>query len=281
MQGSIFAVCVLKSKDALTVPELIQWILFFNFKICSFMKKKLSFAARLRAGQDAVAFIESLTDYIPLREEESKESLNNYVMSVAAVNDSITNLIKEKKLLTKERMDIFYTGTNSVTKNFITIKANVRHQYGRNSGQMELLNEISYRMKSVKAEKVIPLETSAENTNAEDQQLTELQVVKPGERTFASLTKNFNDFVTTLESLEDYKPLNNSFTIENLKAIGTKLNKLNTEITLKELELRSRRQARFEMYQEMENRIERVKFSIRAKYGANSSVYKQIRTKGL
>lgn len=243
------------------------------------MSKKFSFAARLRAAQDVLAVLKIREDYIPLRPEESKDGLEALINLVISANDSVMNLTKEKKLLVKERRDTFYTGQNSVTKNFTAIKAYVRHQYGRNSGQMELLDEITQRMKTVKAEKAVTPETTAENAIAEGPQLTELVIVRSGERTYASLTKNFFDFLATLESFEDYKPVNEAFTIDNLKAIGAKLNTLNNDIALKELEVSTQKQERKTLYDEMTNRTDRVKLNIRAKYGVNSSIYKQIHTK--
>ena len=237
-----------------------------------------SFASRLRASQDVLEVLRSIEDYIPLRQEESVEGMDTFIKSLVETNNSVTNLNKEKKLLVKERRDYFYTGQNSVMNIFTALKANIKYQYGKNSGQIELLEEISKRMKSVRAEKAITNAPPSEDGTV-TQQVTETQVVKQGEKTFASLTKNFNDYVTTVAAFEGYLPANELFKIEKLNELSEKLHSVNNEIALKLLELRSKKQQRAEMYDELKDRVRRIKLNIRAKYGANSSVYKQIRTK--
>lgn len=237
-----------------------------------------SYASRLRASQDILTVLKSIEDYIPLRQEESVEGMDTFIKSLVETNNSVTNLNKEKKLLVKERRDYFYTGQNSVMNIFTALKANIKYQYGKNSGQIELLEEISKRMKSVRAEKAITTAPPSEDGTV-TQQVTETQVVKQGEKTFASLTKNFNDYVTTVAAFEGYLPANELFKIEKLNELSEKLHSVNNEIALKLLELRSKKQQRAEMYDELKDRVRRIKLNIRAKYGANSSVYKQIRTK--
>ena len=237
-----------------------------------------SYASRLRASQDILTVLKSIEDYIPLRQEESVEGMDTFIKSLVETNNSVTNLNKEKKLLVKERRDYFYTGQNSVMNIFTALKANIKYQYGKNSGQIELLEEISKRMKSVRAEKAITAAPPSEDGTV-NQQVTETQVVKQGEKTFASLTKNFNDYVTTVAAFEGYLPANELFKIEKLNELSEKLHSVNNEIALKLLELRSKKQQRAEMYDELKDRVRRIKLNIRAKYGANSSVYKQIRTK--
>ena len=237
-----------------------------------------SYASRLRASQDILTVLKSIEDYIPLRQEESVEGMDTFIKSLVETNNSVTNLNKEKKLLVKERRDYFYTGQNSVMNIFTALKANIKYQYGKNSGQIELLEEISKRMKSVRAEKAITAAPPSEDGTV-TQQVTETQVVKQGEKTFASLTKNFNDYVTTVAAFEGYLPANELFKIEKLNELSEKLHSVNNEIALKLLELRSKKQQRAEMYDELKDRVRRIKLNIRAKYGANSSVYKQIRTK--
>lgn len=237
-----------------------------------------SYASRLRASQDILTVLKSIEDYIPLRQEESVEGMDTFIKSLVETNNSVTNLNKEKKLLVKERRDYFYTGQNSVMNIFTALKANIKYQYGKNSGQIELLEEISKRMKSVRAEKAITAAPPSEDGTV-TQQVTETQVVKQGEKTFASLTKNFNDYVTTVAAFEGYLPANELFKIEKLNELSEKLHSVNNEIALKLLELRSMKHQRAEMYDELKDRVRRIKLNIRAKYGANSSVYKQIRTK--
>lgn len=235
-----------------------------------------SFASRLRAAQDTLTVLKSREDYIPLRQEESKEGFENLINTVIVANTSITNLQKEKKLLVKERRDHFYTGTESVMNIISTLKTNVKYQFGKNSGQLELLNEIAARMKSVRAEISEPANSESESVT---EQNAKTRTVKHGEKTFASLTKIFNDFVTTIASFGGFSPANELFKIENLNTLSAKLTKFNDDIELKLLEIRTGILHRSELYNELKDREARIKLSVKAQYGANSSIYMQIRTK--
>lgn len=235
-----------------------------------------SHAARLRAAQDTLTVLKSREDYIPLRQEESKEGLETLINAVIVANTSIINLQKEKKLLIKERRDHFYTGTESVMNIISTLKTNVKYQFGKNSGQLELLKEISARMNSVRVEIT---EATASEPGSGTEQTAKTRVVKPGEKTFASLTKIFNDFVTTIASFGGFSPSNELFRIDNLNSLSAKLTKFNDDIELKLLEIRSGVHTRKELYKELTDRVARIKLSVKAQYGANSSIYMQIRTK--
>lgn len=235
-----------------------------------------SFASRLRAAQDTLTVLKSREDYIPLRQTESKEGFENLINAVIDANTSIINLEKEKKLLVKDRSDHFYTGSESVMNIISTLKTNVKYQFGKNSGQLELLNEIAARMKSVRVEIT---ETPGSEPESGTGQNAKTRTVKSGEKTFASLTKIFNDFVTTIASYGGFSPANELFRIENLNSLSAKLTKFNDDIELKLLEIRTGKQNRLELYKELKDREARIKLSVKAQYGANSSIYMQIRTK--
>lgn len=268
-----------RNKNCIVSSDFLQWICFI-FIIFNFlqMKSNFSFASRLRAAQDTLTVLKSKEDYVPLRQEESKEGFESLIDTVIAANTAIINLYKEKKLMVKERHDLFYTGTDSVMNIISTLKNNVKFQFGKNSGEFELLKEISSRMKYVRSQ--IPVTTDSEPAS-ETVQILKTRTVKSGERTFASLTKIFNDFVTTIDSFGGFSPSNELFKKDKLHSISESLTKLNDDLESKLLEIRTEIQNRLQLYVELSDRVSRIKLSVKAQYGANSSVYKQIRTKNV
>lgn len=230
--------------------------------------KKFSFASRLRRAQDIHAILKSFDNYNPPRTEESLAGFQAFIDSLVDTNNTETNLMKEYRMLVDDRKKVFYKNTHSVNKLFPALKSVVRLQYGKSSTELALLDTITDRMKYSKGVK------SNEPADNSEQKKS----VSHSEKTFGSMTKNFNDFITTISGFDSYQPGQDTFKIDNLKAIAVDLNTKNDAVMEKLTQLRVVKRERLDLYKQLSDRINRIKFYVRSKYGANSSEFAQIRS---
>lgn len=234
-----------------------------------------SFASRLRAAQDVLTVLKTLEDYVSLRQEESVEGLETFINTIITTNTSDISLKNDMKMLVMERKAYFYTGENSVMSLITTLNANIKHQFGKNSWQMELLEELSDRIKSVRIQVTT---VTSDNPETESEEL-ETKITRHGRKNYPTLTKLFRDYVTTIASFDGYLSTSELFKLETLTALSDKLTLINDQVEAKDLEIASLKSKRKDMYGELKDRIKRIKWNVKSKYGANSSVYKQIRSK--
>lgn len=239
-----------------------------------------SFGSRLRAAQDLLTILGDLEGYDPPRQEESLEGFRAFIDTVIAANKAETSLMKEYRLLVKQRQDLFYTGPNAIIRIFSALKSNIKWQYGNNSGEIRTLDNIITRMKYSRGDKKNL--TDAESATVSSEQEASGSIPKSqGERTYGSLTKNFDDFLTSISGFEGYLPASELFTVDNLKALSAKLNSVNNDVAGKLSQLRTMKYQRLELYAQLKERVYRIKLFIRSKYGADSSIFKQIRSLSL
>lgn len=233
-----------------------------------------SFASRLRRAQDISAILKGLEDYNPPNSEDSLAGYQAYIDSLVEANNLETSLMKAYRLSAGHRRDRFFNDPDSAIKLIAALKTGVQMQYGRNSYELALLKTISERMQSAKM--IVPSATTAETTVPDSSEPK--KSIRHAERNFGSITKNFNDFITTIEGFSSYKPATDGLTLENLKLISKELTSLNDDVAVKLGQLQDAKKNRARLYLELKERVERIKAFLRVKYKADSNIYLKVRT---
>jgi hypothetical protein len=227
----------------------------------------LSFASRLRRGQDVLAILRELEGYNPPRQEESLEYFQNFLDALVDTNNTETQLMDEYRSLVAQRKSLFYTGPDSVTRLFSGLKYAAAWQYGHESIEFKLLDTIWGRMINYTT---VSVPTSDEATS---------EVKKPrrnSEKSYAAMTKNFTDYVTIISGFKNYSPGPEKFKLESLNSKLAAIYSINNAIATKKSQLISIKKERLAKYRELKDRTNRIKQHISSKYGADSDLYHQI-----
>lgn len=228
---------------------------------------RLSFAAKLRSAQDLLANIKEFEGYDPPRPEESVVGFQAQIDSIIASNQAESAAVRDYRLLVKERQEIFFLNSDSIVKMFPVLKEIIKSQYGSKSGEVAILRTIVNKMRSTKSGVVGPVANATDTSNQE-------RSIRQSEKSFAAMTKNFNDFITVMEGFVDFKPAQEAFKIETLKRTAQSLTEMNDSIAQKINQLTNVRFERQQKYIELSNRFQRIKSFIRAHYGVGSPEYK-------
>ena len=228
---------------------------------------KKSFAARIHRAQQLSSYIKDFTGFDPPRTDESAVSYQALTDSISIANQSETALMKDYRLAVNERQNAFFGKSNSVQSLFIPIKDMIKAQYGANSIEVTILESIIRKMRSSKVSR-----TSSDPTNPE-----QVKSISQSEKSYGSLTKNFNDFITVISGFESYKPSKDTLKLPSLQEMSEKLAKLNDTVSQKINQLRSVKADRLKMYDELRDRSLRIKSYVKAHYGVDSNEYNMIR----
>lgn len=233
-----------------------------------------SFASRLRRAQDISAILKGLEDYNPPNVEDSLAGFQAYIDSLVEVNNSETSLMKAFRLAAGHRRDRFFNDPDSAIRLMAALKTGVKMQYGRNSYELALLKTISERMQYAKV--AVPTVNTDEATVPDSSEPK--KSIRHAERNFGSITKNFNDFITTIEGFNSYKPATDGLTLENLRRVSQDLTSLNDDVAVKLGQLQDAKKNRAKLYLELKERAERIKSYLRVKYKADSNIYLKVRS---
>lgn len=230
--------------------------------------EKLSFANRLNRGQQVLVFIKSLKDYRSPRLEESKEEFEKLIDSIVLANRLETSAMAEYLMKTNNRRLFFFDSPASIMKIMQAIKVFARIQYGSHSVQFKLLKSIMDRMKYERGRRT----KAKENT-----EISKPKTPDRGEKTSGSLAKNFNDFIITIKGFKDFGIDKGLYDIDNLEALHSQMNTINSEVINIELKLQSIKSERRKLYEELRNRVRRIEANIVAMYGKDSNEYRYIK----
>jgi len=224
-----------------------------------------SFGARLLRAQNLLSYISNFEDYNPPRAEENVTEFGKLLENIATLNAEETTLQQQYNTAVTNRVNAFRKSERSVSKLLAPIRAQVQAQYGKNSTEFRQVDSIVKTMRDTK----VSVKPATENTSAVR--------VSQSEQSYGSLTQYFRDLVQTLAQMPDYNPSNQDLQVKQLDAFANQLVQLNNEVAQRYQQLRDSRNRRRELYEELKDRVGRIKAYVKANYGTASSEYELIK----
>ncbi len=232
------------------------------------MKTKISqsersFGAVIGKAKKVLNFIAGLLGYVPPRIEESVAILTSFINSVMAKNIEVGGLEGTYGTAVSIRAKAYKGGVKSIFGLLVLIRAAVIAQYGRKSHQyVAVMRKIRIiRSTSISKPPVNPEDTDAEKKISKSQQ------------SYNSIGLHTVDLISVLNSFGDYNPSNPDLTIVNLSAFASQVGTYNTNVVTEFKKLKNARFQRRAMYEDLIDRIKRIKNYIKAQYGINSEEY--------
>lgn len=205
--------------------------------------------------------------YKPPRPDESIDKLTILLDSIVAANATESVQRENYRAAVALRQSAFTRKDGSVQKLLSPIKGAVDAQYGKNSSEATNLNSLLKKMRSTKI-----IKAPADPTKPENE-----KTVSQSERSYGSVTQHFNDIVSTISQFSSYDSSNEMLTLASLQAFATKLTDFNNDVAQKTQQLKATKAGRLSKYEDLRDRVQRVKAYIRAQYGVDSNEYKLIK----
>lgn len=220
-----------------------------------------TFGSRLLKAQDMATYIAGFVGYAPPRPQESVVEFNLHIGSVITANTNETNAESDYRAAVSNRHNAFRINPNCVFKTLALINGAVTSQYGKTDTNTV---QIAAIIRKLRTTKLIKVPASA---NAPAYQLSQ------SEQSYGSITQTFNDIITTLNAFGDFTPSNVDIQIATLQTFSATLTTLNKAVPEKYSILKTARDKRLALYDELSDRATRIKEYVKSNYGTQSPEY--------
>ena len=159
-----------------------------------------------------------------------------------------------------ERNKIFTEDVDSVKYVLSAIGATVRASFGKTSKEASNIAEMIHNLRGKTFKK-------SSKTLTEDS-------ISQSERSFGSITQNFSDMITTLQTFGvKYSPSNSAISIPTLHIKLNLMAQSNIAVTAAYGPLKEKRNDRFVLYQRVNRLTQRIKDAVKGQYGLKSTEY--------
>lgn len=225
---------------------------------------EVTFGTRIQNAQNLITILQTFTNYVPLRQEDSVDDMKKLIKTIQNTNNAEANYLQAYTLAVDVRQKTF-NGEDTSIKTIVTpIIATLRAQYGKDSKEVTSLSELIKKIRGTSTRK--------EKTNVDEKSISTSQ------QSYASLTQNFADLIASLEALKPkFVPTNPILLPEALKEKLDIIRKATDDLTSSFIALDKERKTRNILYLELTQRTQRIKESVKAQYGVKSTEYASVK----
>lgn len=228
-------------------------------------QSELSFGARLLRANNLLTYLNNFEGYAPPRENETTSNLEQLLEKIADANEKESFARQNYEMAVVTRHKAFKTDDKSVFKLLAPIRGVVQAQYGKGSKEFKVIDTA---VKNIRASKVV--KKTVKDSDVEVS-------VSTSEQSYGSITQYFTDLVNKLAQLEGYNPSNDTIKKNQLLDFVKDLNAMNKEVALTFHSLRSIKNLRRNLYNELAERVSRIKAYVKGNYGTQSEEYTLIK----
>ncbi len=219
-----------------------------------------SFGARLGKGQETLNNILGMTGYDPQRDEEKPAGFGNLMSLIFNANMEEARLEMLYTIAVNLRSDAYRGKVKSVLGLLSPIRNSIISQYGKDSYQYEIIMRL---IRKVRSSKVTKAPAKVDEPDAEKK-------ISQSEQSYNSISQHALELIFGLEQLGDYEPSNSELSVANLLLFAQSIKTLNENVTTRFKNLKIARDRRRALYDDLRDRIMRIKSYVRSHYGEGS-----------
>ncbi len=241
--------------------------------MASFSEK--SFGARFQNAQTIVTYLENLPDYNPPQATESVAVFKVFLETIKISNTSGSEYLQLYKAAVKARENAFKANSISLRKLLAPIRGAVEAAYGKYSQQTQAVGALIKKMRTKKYTVKSPIVQLPPpgGDQVENQTQNAANSISTSQQSYGSLMNFFNDLITTLTQFNNYNPSNPDIQIQALQAFAASLKSMSQTLDQEYQKLFTERKKRLALYEELHQRVLRIKSYLRSQYGLTSEIY--------
>ncbi len=228
---------------------------------------EVGFGAKLRKAQDLVHYIGQFDGYNPPRPDESIGGMNDLLNQIIASNAEVVHIQQLYKGAVTKRIQMYHDADLSIMRLLPSISGAVEAQFGKDSLELESIKSYIKKMRSIRVPKA-PKDPTIE---------PETKTISRSEQSFGSLIQSFNNIITILNELTGYNPSNTKLTVDSLKTLSQEATNQNNSVAKYISDLKTVKAKRLALYDDLHDRVQRIKAYVKAQYGYSSEQYKLIK----
>lgn len=232
---------------------------------------EVTFGARVANAETISTHLKSFTGFVA---PTTNTSIPNYDVLIASLKTENTGVATKKanySAAVETRQKLFFKDKDSVLKTLSPVTSALRSKLGKTAKPVTDIAGLVVKIRGANKEK--PKDPKPDEATG-----TKQDTVSQSERSYGSITQNFNDIVATLATLgTDYAPVN---TVHKLPALQTKLTAITTaniNATTTYGALKVGFDNRVNFYADLTERTQRIKEAVKSQYGVSSTEYKLIK----
>lgn len=223
-----------------------------------------TFGSRLFNAEQLAIHLATFVGYIEVIPECKLSEYKNLITQIHNNNNTIASSTSQFSLAVEIRQKLFTKNTDSLNKSLSPISSYVKAKFGKTSKHA---TEIISLVNKIRGEKTDKLKKDEEG-----------EFVSQSERSYGSQTQHFADIISTLTNYgSDYAPSNPKISLVELNAQLTALIDANTGVTTSYGQLKPAKDLRTAQYEDLNQRSQKIKDSVKSQYGLQSTEYKLIK----
>lgn len=221
-----------------------------------------TFGDRLARGYQLYEAINNMSGYAPADDDIKPNNFLSFLDSVDAKNNQVASLKDIYSLDVKSRQNIFFNERG------IKKRASYVYAYCKSRSDIKKETAIIQRIyRKIQNYKKPQKNTLPTNDN---KRIT-------GEQSYGDFIKLLGDLIESLRQITDYNPPNELITIDSLELYRTDMITINKKVGDTIYDYGIAIKERFEMYEQLKDKMLRIKSSVKAQYGINSNEYQTIK----
>lgn len=236
-------------------------------------KSETTFGARVANAEKISAAVKTFTGYVAPTTDTSITNYDALIASLKTKNADVATKKTNYSAAVETRQKLFFKDKDSVLKLLSPIAAALRAKLGKTA---KPVTDVMAMVVKIRGEK----KAKPKDPKAEDAQTKETKdTVSQSEKSYGSITQNFNDIVTNVTTLgTDYAPVNTNIKLPALNTKLTAITAANTGAANTFSLLKASYATRTTNYDDLSEKTQRIKEQVKSQYGVASTEYKLIKS---
>lgn len=222
-----------------------------------------SFGSRIEKAKKLKTFITGFQNFQPASGEFSIDDLQDAITKAETLNPQVATALFNYRQVVAQRRDIYIKSPLSIKRILTPVNSYHRAKFGKNSSNY---NAIRYLVNKIRGERLKSEVKADAETHSVSQQ------------SYGSILLNFQNLINDIEALgTQYNPANPEIKLGNLISLKTQAETSNENATLAFGILTPKQDQRFDAFNALSAKAQRIKDYVQSQYGIYSSEYKLVR----
>jgi hypothetical protein len=222
-----------------------------------------SFGSRIENARKLKTNLLSFPNYQPTSGEFSIDDLSNSIQTIETLNPEVATALINYRQSVSQRREIFIGSPFAIKRIITFINSYNRAKFGKEATSYIALNALVKKIRG---------------TQLKQEKTTNNVTYSVFQQSFGSITLNFQNLITDLETLgTDYNPANENIQINKLINLKNQAVEKNNNVVTAFSVLIPKQNTRIELYNALSAKAIRIKDFVKSQYGADSSQYKLIK----
>lgn len=220
-----------------------------------------SYGARIGNAEKLVATLQNFDNYLPIKPEYSIDSYTDLINTTKGLNKTVAEKKQTYSLAVEERIQIFEKRPGAINKILSPINSTIKGIYGRTGKESTDVAGIIAKMRGANSKNAISM-----NSNE--------ATVSQSYQSYNSRAQYFSDLIVNLTNFgTNYEPANTILAVQSLNDLYNEAITSNALVMDTYTKFAQNNASRIDSYYTLSQTAIRIKDSVKAQYGNNSTEY--------